>query len=80
MWLNDFLLLNFVLRVYSALGDAASSYIDVYNSTSNSWTGHPSGLGQARSYLAAASLPSGLVLFAGGLTGAPFPLAVMLLF
>jgi hypothetical protein len=50
--------------------DAASSYMDVYNETSNIWVSHPSGLGQARGYLAAASLPSGLVFFAGGLTGA----------
>jgi hypothetical protein len=44
----------------------ASSYVDVYNATSNSWTRLPAGLGEARYDLAAASLPSGLVFFAGG--------------
>ena len=43
-----------------------STYVDMYNSTSNSWSSHPTGLGQARGALAAASLPSGLVFFAGG--------------
>ena len=38
----------------------------MYNATSNSWTRFPNGLGQARHFLAAASLPSGLVFFAGG--------------
>jgi hypothetical protein len=46
-----------------------SSYVDMYNATSNSWNTYPAGLGQARSNLAAASLASGLVFFAGGLTG-----------
>ena len=41
----------------------------MYNATSNSWTTFPTGLGQARSSLAAASLPSGLVFFAGGYAG-----------
>ena len=41
----------------------------MYNTTSNSWTTFPTGLGQARSQFAAASLPSGLVFFAGGYTG-----------
>ena len=45
----------------------SSSYVDVYNATSNSWTRFPAGLGQARARLAAASLPSGLVFFAGGI-------------
>jgi hypothetical protein len=52
------------------LGGIQSEFLDIYNATSNSWTGHPAGLGQARSSLAAASLPSGLVFFAGGFTGA----------
>jgi hypothetical protein len=39
----------------------------VYNASSNSWASYPTGLGQARAALAAASLPSGLVFFAGGL-------------
>ncbi len=38
----------------------------MYNATSNSWTRFPNGLGRARRELAAASLPSGLVFFAGG--------------
>jgi hypothetical protein len=42
----------------------------MYNATSNSWTTYPAGLGQARCCLAAASLASGLVFFAGGFTGA----------
>jgi hypothetical protein len=46
--------------------DYQTAFMDVYNLTSNSWTRHPTGLGQARGYLAAASLPSGLVFFAGG--------------
>jgi hypothetical protein len=41
----------------------------MYNATSNSWTSYPAGLGQARRNLAAASLASGLVFFAGGSTG-----------
>jgi hypothetical protein len=40
--------------------------VDVYNATSNSWIRFPNGLGIARRELAAASLPSGLVFFAGG--------------
>ena len=40
--------------------------MDVYNATSNSWIRFPNGLGIARGLLAAASLPSGLVFFAGG--------------
>jgi hypothetical protein len=43
--------------------------VDVYNASSNSWTSYPTGLGLARGYLAAASLPSGLVFFAGGSIG-----------
>jgi hypothetical protein len=38
----------------------------MYNATNNSWTRFPMGLGQAREDMAAASLPSGLVFFAGG--------------
>ena len=49
-----------------ASGGVVSAYVDMYNATSNSWTTFPTGLGQARYYLAAASLPSGLVFFAGG--------------
>jgi hypothetical protein len=41
----------------------------VYNASNNSWASYPTGLGQARGYLAAASLPSGLVFFAGGVSG-----------
>ena len=51
-------------------GDGPSSYVDMYNATSNSWTTYPTGLGQARDSLAAASLASGLVFFAGGYAGA----------
>ena len=43
-----------------------SARVDVYNASSNSWASYPTGLGQARGLLAAASLPSGLVFFAGG--------------
>jgi N-acetylneuraminic acid mutarotase len=50
---------------HSAPG-GASAYVDVYNATSNSWIRFPNGLGIARYSLAAASLPSGLVFFAGG--------------
>ena len=46
-----------------------SSFVDMYNETINSWSRDPEGLGQARAGLAAASLPSGLVFFAGGATG-----------
>jgi hypothetical protein len=41
----------------------------MYNAASNSWTSFPNGLGQARRNLAGASLPSGLVFFAGGQPG-----------
>jgi hypothetical protein len=54
----------------STSGSVSSSYVDMYNATSNSWTAFPAGLGQARGYLAAASLVSGLVFFAGGRIGA----------
>ena len=54
----------------SATGSDESSFVDMYNATSNSWTRNPAGLGQARTDLSAASLPSGLVIFAGGLAGA----------
>ena len=51
----------------------SSAYVDMYNATSNRWIRYPEGLAEARYYLAASSLPSGLVLFAGGLkTGAFF--------
>ena len=43
----------------------------MYNATSNNWTRIPNGLGQARVNLAAAALPSGLVIFAGGTSGVP---------
>jgi hypothetical protein len=43
-----------------------STYVDMYNATSDSWTRFPEGLGQAREYLSSSSLPSGLVFFAGG--------------
>ena len=46
-----------------------SAYVDMYNATNNSWTRFPNGLGLARFGLAAASLPSGLVFFAGGYAG-----------
>jgi hypothetical protein len=49
-----------------ASGGSFSARVDVYNASSNSWASYPTGLGQARGYLAAASLPSGLVFFAGG--------------
>lgn len=49
-------------------GDKVSADVDIYNASSNSWTSDPAGLGQTRSRLAAASLPSGLVFFAGGVT------------
>jgi hypothetical protein len=52
-----------------ASGRILSSFVDVYNASSNSWTSYPTGLGQARGSLAAASLPSGLVFFAGGIAG-----------
>ncbi len=55
--------------MYFLVSSVASSVVDMYNATSNSWTSFPNGLGQARSHLAGASLPSGLVFFAGGLSG-----------
>ena len=51
-------------------GSGPSSYVDMYNATSNSWTTYPAGLGQSRNFLAGASLGSGLVFFAGGYSGA----------
>ena len=58
-------------RAYACLiaqtpGNGHSALVDVYNATSNSWIQFPNGLGIARRELAAASLPSGLVFFAGG--------------
>lgn len=50
-------------------GSLESSFVDVYDATSGSWTSDAAGLGQPRTDLAAASLPSGLVIFAGGLAG-----------
>lgn len=47
-------------------GEAPTAEVDIYNATSGSWTRYPKGLGQARGFLAAASLSSGLVFFAGG--------------
>ena len=52
-----------------ASGSIPSAYVDIYNATSASWTRLPEGLGQARGYLTAAALSSGLVIFAGGLAG-----------
>jgi hypothetical protein len=49
-----------------AVDDDYSSYVDMYNATSNSWTTYPEGLGMARGFLAAASSTSGLVFFLGG--------------
>ncbi len=46
-----------------------SSYVDVYDVTGSNWIRYPQGLTRARGFLAAASLPSGLVFFAGGLAG-----------
>ncbi len=43
-----------------------SAYVDMYNATNNSWSRFPNGLGLGRHGLAAASLTSGLVFFAGG--------------
>jgi hypothetical protein len=45
-----------------------SADVDMYNVTSNNWTHFPNQLGLGRYGLAAASLPSGLVFFAGGYT------------
>ena len=50
------------------LGTEYSRHVDIYNATNNSWIRYPMGLGEARGYLTAASLPSGLVFFAGGRT------------
>ncbi len=52
---------------YAVPGVFYSSFVDMYNSTSHQWIVNSAGLGQPRGYLAAASLASGLVLFAGGL-------------
>ena len=49
-------------------GSTLSSWIDVYDSRNFNWFVNPTGLGQARGYLAAASLAIGLVFFAGGLS------------
>jgi hypothetical protein len=46
--------------------EGPSSHVDVYDKNSNTWTRHPKGLGQARNVPAAAALPSGIVIFAGG--------------
>ncbi len=54
-----------------------SSYVDMYNATSNSWTTYPTGLGQARGSLAAASLVSGLVFFAGGYAGGAMSVIIL---
>jgi hypothetical protein len=43
-----------------------STFVDIYNATSQIWSGYPDGLGQARSDMAVASLPPNLVIFAGG--------------
>jgi hypothetical protein len=53
-------------------GSGPSSYVDMYNATSNTWTSYSTGLGQARTLLAGASLASGLVFFAGGSSSALF--------
>lgn len=60
--------------VFFAGGDtshwsAGSAHVDIYNSVTGTWTAISSGLGQARRFLAAVSLPSGLVFFAGGNVG-----------
>jgi hypothetical protein len=47
-------------------GNLYTAHVDIYNTTNRSWTSDSRGLGQARSHLAAASLPSGLAFFAGG--------------
>ncbi len=49
------------------ISNGVSADVLTYHATSGSWTTLSNGLGIARSYLAAASLPSGLVFFAGGL-------------
>jgi|LauGreDrversion4_2_1035121.scaffolds.fasta_scaffold1578288_1 hypothetical protein len=50
-------------------GTGPAAHVDLYNATGKLWIRFPQGLGQARSDLAAASLSSGLVFFAGGFTG-----------
>ncbi len=61
--------------VFFAGGDtstssAGSAHVDMYNSVTGTWTVFSSGLGdQPRRFLAAVSLPSGLVFFAGGNRG-----------
>ena len=57
--------------VFFAAGDtshssAGSAHVDMYNSVTGTWFVFSSGLGQARRFLVAVSLPSGLVFFAGG--------------
>jgi hypothetical protein len=52
-------------------GNGPSLYVDTYDAMNNHWTRNSFGLGQGRWSLAAASLPTGLVFFAGGWTGAP---------
>ncbi len=71
-------LLGFSNICDSASDDGNTAFVDIYNSTSNSWTVHPKGLGEGRSGLAAASLPWGLVFFAGGVTSGAIKLAVSL--
>ena len=61
-------LCSFVFMYFLVSGQRFS-VVDMYNATSNSWTSFPNGLVQAREYLAGASLPSGLVFFAGGYSG-----------
>ena len=71
-----------IFAEFNASDGSFSARVDVYNASSNSWASYPTGLGQARGYLAAASLPSGLVFFAGGLSGLDlnidFPIAFVL--
>jgi hypothetical protein len=50
-------------------GSSVSAHVDIYNSHTNTWTSLPNGLGEARHFLASATLPCGLVFFAGGSTG-----------
>ena len=56
-----------ITDTYSSV-DVFSTFVDIYNAASNSWTRHPKGLVHARGFLTAASLSSGLVFFAGGRT------------
>jgi hypothetical protein len=49
--------------------EGSTAHVDIYNATSNSWFRFPEGLGQSRYALAATSLLSGLVFFAGGSKG-----------